>query len=904
VSDAISAASVLAFLSRPSSPGADVEATDAGPYRDAAAVLAAIEHPENLQPVGGGPRADITALLGADLIPATGRKFRGRVMLNPAARYEALAGLAKRRAIDAALAVNLAEQTGPVQDQLRRYLLGRAPALEVQTLEELEATRQVAAWVRDAVPGVPSPDAVAARSAYLHLLAPFEALAGDAVFRGRKHELDELRAFVGVLPVSSLLGRLAAKTLHWVQPAAKPALSLHGPGGVGKSALIARFMLEHVRLPDGGRIPFAYLDFDRAGLDVAAPYGLVTEMIRQLAAQFPLDRFEQMQALVDARSATRGTPGREHAGRRVGAGQVREAEAVLGDTLATMTEVLGPRPYVVVLDTFEEVQFRGEARAFPLWEMLDRLQQRWPVLRVIVAGRAPVETLRLGGHPPRPMGLGDLDTEAAMAFLAAQGVKDPVLARRLVDRYGGVPLSLKLVASLAREPDEDTAQLAAGGRIRSLARVGNEVVQGQLYERVLAHVHDERVRRLAHPGLVLRRITPEVILEVLDGPCELGITDIDAATDLFEALRRETSLMSVDDADGSLVHRSDLRRVMLRLLMTSEPGRVLRIRQAAVAYYGAMGGRRGDAEVAYHRLHLGEDVEEAAFKDPEVRSSIQASIMEFDPAVQRRLATLGFRVAADVLELASRDEQEQAIAARVEAYLPNGPQAWSAALALLRDQAARLDHPSPLFRAWARVLIQTGDHTGAADWIAHGLEQAGIANDARQGMDLLVERAWLEQLDAGQAASATVVSLAEAAMRHEDPRTRLLARLLAFHRDDPEVATQLDGLAGVLGQATPDDVWALLPALRGVVEAAVEHGTSGVLAAVQEQVMNPGGPFGLVYVGDPGTQRRLEDVLSQGRDSAAFGRAFVGLLAAWPFQILSVQPPYGRQGMELSESAS
>ena len=893
MSGSISAASVLAVLATPTEP--DGAAPDPGPYRDAAAVLAAIEHPEHLEPVGGGPAADVTVLLGADLIPATGRKFRGRVMLAPGARYEAVAGLAARGQIEAALAVNGVEQEGPVQDQLRRYLLGRAPALEVQALEELEATRQVAAWLRDAVPGVPSPEAVAARSAYLHLLAPFDAIASDAMFRGRRRELDELRAYVGVLPVSTLLGRLAAKTLRWAQPAAQPALSLHGPGGVGKSALIARFMLEHVRLPDGGRIPFAYLDFDRAGLDVAAPYGLVTEMIRQLAAQFPIDRFEQMRALVEARTASRGPSD---------TGAVAEAEAVLGDTLAIMGDVLAARPYVVVLDTFEEVQFRGEARAYPLWEMLDRLQQRWPVLRVIVAGRAPVETLRLAGHPPKSMELGDLDTDAAIAFLAAQGVKDEALARRLVAQYGGVPLSLKLVATLAREPDGDAVELAAGGRGASSAAVGNEVVQGQLYERVLAHVHDERVRRLAHPGLVLRRITPDVILQVLDGPCELGVADIDQATDLFEALGRETSLMSVDDADGALVHRSDLRRVMLHLLMASEPGRVLRIRQAAVSYYGAMGGRRGDAEVAYHRLHMGEDVEEAAFKDPEVRSSIQASIMEFEPEVQRRLATFGFRVAPDVLAQASLEEQEQAIAARVEAFLPNGPTAWSAALGLLHGQAGKLDHPSPLFRAWARVLVQTGDHQGAADWITRGLEQAGLANDTGQALGLLVERAWLEHLDEGLRKPDTVAALARASMLHEDPRTRLLSRLLAFDRRDPAVAAELDGLAGVIGQASPDDVWALAPALRDVVEAAVEGRQPTALGALQAQVLSPAGPFGFVSIAEPNTQRHLDAVLAQRSDRIAFGQALAALLEAWPFRILSVQPPYGKQGMELNESAS
>ncbi|HYO44282.1 MAG TPA: ATP-binding protein [Candidatus Limnocylindrales bacterium] len=893
MSSSLDTKALLAYLAQPRPAPAAQANVDA--WREAAAVLAAIARPETFQPLGGGPPGDLTAVLGRDLLPATGRKLRGRVMLTPEARYASLRDLAARGAIAGALEANPTEREGPVQAQLERYLLGGAPALEAQTLDELEATLQVAVWVRDAVPGVPSADAVEARATYLRLLAPFEAIAGDAVFRGRKHELDELRAYVGVLPVSSLLGRIAAKTLRWARPDAVPALSLHGPGGVGKSALVGRFMLEHTRLPDGGRIPFAYLDFDRAALDVADPYGLVTEMIRQLAAQFPVDRFEHMRATVEARAASRAA---------TGPGGIEEAESVLADVLGIMVDALGQRPYLVVLDTFEEVQFRGEARAFPLWEMLARLQVQWPMLRVVVAGRAPVETLRLAGQPPRSMALGDLDTEAAIAFLGAQGVRDRQLAARLVAQYGGVPLSLKLVGALARDEDSGIGIMAAASPSKSSAAVGNEVVQGQLYERVLSHVHDERVRRLAHPGLVLRRITPEVIERVLNGPCELGVASAAEAMELFEALGRETSLMSLDDSDGALVHRSDLRRVILRLLLASEPGRVQRIREAAVAYYRDMGGRRGDAEVAYHRLHLGEAVEEEAFKDPEVRSSIQSSMAEFAPGVQRRLATLGFQVPPEALDQASLEEREQALASRVEALLPNGTSAVGEALGLLGQDAPSLDHPSPLYRSWARATHQAGDVPAATGWIRRGLAVASLANDTRMALGLLVERAWLEHLQDDPAAPATIATLAEAAARHEDRRTALLARLLASGRNRPVPEAELDGLASVIGGAPPDDAWALAPALRPVVRAALDASRPAVLDAIRHQVVMSGGPFGYVVLPDPRAQRILEGLLAREGDPLRFGHEFDALLDAWPYRILAVEPPYGKQGNSLYESAS
>ena len=227
---------------------------------------------------------------------------------------------------------------------------------------------------------------------------------------------------------------------------------------------------------------------------------------------------------------------------------------------------------MVVLDTFEEVQYRGEERAFPLWELLSQVQDRSPFLRVVVAGRAPVESLKLARRQPRQIVLGDLDDGAAAAFLETQGIYDPDLQRDCIAAFGRLPLSLKLASTLAaRTPGGAAALLGPGANGLSLTAASDEVVQAQLYGRILDRIADERVRRLAHPGLTLRRINPDLILHVLNEPCGLLIGTMDEATALFAELRRETSLVSVDSADGDLVHRPDLRRVMLTMMLTARP---------------------------------------------------------------------------------------------------------------------------------------------------------------------------------------------------------------------------------------------------------------------------------------------------------------------------------------------
>ena len=262
-------------------------------YRQAAAVLTAIEDPARLRPVSGLFVPGLgEQLLRTEFISAPGR-LGGKVMLTTTARRAALKALGSPDAMLKALDANPEESSGSVtQEQFRNYLAGSAKPIEKQNREELEATLQVLLWLEDIVPDLPDLDETRRMLSLRDFMAPFENLAGDEVFRGRVKELEALRSFVGVLAPETLRGRVSRAIFR--PSLSVRALSVFGPGGVGKSALIARFILEHSRLARDQRVPVGYLDFDRSTLNVGDHRALAAEMLRQLILQFPDEKFESL----------------------------------------------------------------------------------------------------------------------------------------------------------------------------------------------------------------------------------------------------------------------------------------------------------------------------------------------------------------------------------------------------------------------------------------------------------------------------------------------------------------------------------------------------------------------------------------------------------------------------------
>lgn len=104
------------------------------------------------------------------------------------------------------------------------------------------------------------------------------------------------------------------------------------------------------------------------------------------------------------------------------------------------------------------------------------------------------------------MQIGTLNRAAALAFLAAQGIVSAETRSALVGRIGYNPLLLRLAADIVRRDTE--SGLAA---LEALPEVSTEY----LFHRLLNRVVDPELRKIVRMALHLRRITPDLIREVL-----------------------------------------------------------------------------------------------------------------------------------------------------------------------------------------------------------------------------------------------------------------------------------------------------------------------------------------------------------------------------------------------------
>jgi hypothetical protein len=696
--------------------------------------------PELVEPVASRERAGtIDALLASSVPLVDPDGGPQRWALTADTRVAALRQLRERGRIDEAIAANR-RYDGALRRALEGQIRRTARPLDEQSLTDLAASFPASEWLRSAgYRGLPAHDEFIRRIDWLTLLAPFEHLAGGH-FHGRARELERLRAHAGVLPPGSLVASAQRAVRRGRASREHKPLVVHGPGGVGKSTLIARFILEHAKALEDDRFPFAYLDLDRSAVDGAAPLTLLVEALRQFGVEYPIAkrRFERIAAGWSALIAD----GDRSAARWASA--ARDFADAVGSLMSR------ERPVVLVLDTFEEVQVRSAEDVAAIWALFEALASVVPQLRVIVVGRAEVP-----GHPQHVLALNRLDDDDAIGFLVARGVTDRRLAQRIVRQVGGSPMSLKLAADLVEQHALPGAQLDVRSRESLLVRIDDRVIQRQLYRRVLDHIHDANVRRLAHPGLVLRRLTPELIRDVLAEPCGLEIESLAEARELFDGLRREVSIVTVG-SDGALVHRPDLRLLILEALERDAPDRSRRIRELAVEFYERREpDPRERAEEIYHRIVLGH---EAAVVDarwmPGVERRLKTALTELSGRRRAFLAArLGVEVDEETRRLADVEDWEEIVARKVRGLLSAGRTDEALALIATRDERSAR---SPLVGLHADALARSGRVGDAVAGLGAGIEIALAASERRQGLRLALQQAelvlaWRRRADVEQA---------------------------------------------------------------------------------------------------------------------------------------------------------
>jgi WD40 repeat protein len=708
--------------------------------REAAAVLMGFD-PATLHPAPAGQEPfDENARLKffADLeevedAPASARwKLANGVRQLTFERFKlsASAGNAQDR-MRAALAANPDRLRTPGQQLLETAIEGRVPPLDTLDREQLTVLQSVLPWLQGLVEGLPTIDVLALKVARAELLHPFEQLTGSW-FVARQAELARLADHVGILPISGSAGalegvaqfgrRLAALAARSLGRSARP-LFVYGPGGIGKSTLLARFLLDHAQHSDKP-LPFIYLDIDSPSVDPLRPLTFISEALRQL--QHQLERF--------------GSPARElaaHVLDRLSYGQTSSQESRSDDTqqfIDRFANLVNPylreRPLILVIDTFEEVQFLGAEAELLVFNLLAGLQKAIPQLRAVLSGRVPPE---LGAVYQLP--LTELPADAAVelldSVLRTLGKEPPSreFAAEIVATVGGNPMVLRLAARLVAKEDLEGIRDAIPRRER-LRRVRDEALEARLYGRVLGHIHDVKVRKLALPGLVVRRITPAVILEVLATPGGIEVSGLEEAQTLLKSMAREVDLVSHDKTDGSLVYRPDIRRVMLSTLESTQTAAIAaEIDTKAVEFWRTRAGPVARAEEIYHRLRLGQAPEVLDPRwDVQAAPLLRSAVGEVEGASRVWLANkLGVSVDKDLRASATQTDWEELVRRGALRLLQAGQPAQ--ALKLLGERSERLDH-STLYALEARALYLL-DRAGEARRVAtHGLErlQAGGAD--------------------------------------------------------------------------------------------------------------------------------------------------------------------------------
>lgn len=633
-------------------------------------------------------------------------------------RREVIAGLEDREDMRRALQETVdPPRHDPVQQALDALIQGERIDVSSLPQERLYALHIATEWLRGLLEDLPDSQEIANRLRLDELLQPHRVLVGTG-FVGRRKELDELRRYVEELPSSSLAVRIiggARNLAHRVLD--HPPLVIFGPRGVGKSTLIARFVLDHAE--ERGLV-FVDLDFGRPNLDPRWPVTLLAEAARQIATQVP-SRLAEGDALAEDLEWTTVTSarGQEEAVQVVGLTEAVERFAAFASAALPPGHRL---PFV--LDTFEEVEALGETRVEGIWSLLRQLQKHLPQLRPIICSHAPPPNSVLLYNIP----LSDLEPAAAEHYLRARlGVRhgrklsEKVIAD-VVAKVVRTPLGLNLAADLlvqAVDAGKDPA--------RVVARMAGRADEAFLYRRILSQIKNPKVRRLATPSLTVRRLDPDVVREVLAGPCAVDVPNRLAAERLLDRLAAQVALVE-RQPDGTLEHRPDVRCLMLPAIAKSVGATLMRkIDHAAADYYKGVDSIIGRTERAYHLLRLGALDEAEPLLTGDVASRLRRVLEELEPDARLVLKLrLGITCSPEELSAADDARWEKGAIAAAEDDLRRG--AYDKVLSLLATRPDRR-RGRPLDRIEAEAKIGLGDLTGALATAESGSRAAEIEGE-------------------------------------------------------------------------------------------------------------------------------------------------------------------------------
>lgn len=470
-----------------------------------------------------------------------------------------------------------AADVDPETDDLLSVLLGERPFTEDDIARDLAASPS-----RDRVQRIIVALDRAGDEAELGLLQSARSVLAQMDRDVRRRQLEERGFFGREQEQASLIDWLeSAQTSPPVQ-----AAFVSGLPGIGKSALLEKITGSLNAAHDGLTVR---LDFDRAGLGIIDVRGLTMEVARQVGERLGTAGGAILEARLGAASLELGEDSASIPSSRHMIFPADLASAIGRGLRAAR------RPVLLILDTLEVLRARGVEHPRRLFDWIDDLVRHDVApIRIIAAGRGNA----LDSCPERvglSVQLDGIDSNATAQLLERLDVasKDRDAVASVAD---GNPLVLRLAAEIATRFGKENLPRE---------RLEKEVAAAFLYRFLLSRIEDPLLRRLAHPGLVLRRISAELVRDVL-APL-LGIEGVGdkEARDLFSTLASEHWLVTPDPVDKDFViHRSDMRLALLPLLYRDEPQFCAKIDSEAVNWFGKRHDPESEVDAAYHRLQL------------------------------------------------------------------------------------------------------------------------------------------------------------------------------------------------------------------------------------------------------------------------------------------------------------
>lgn len=588
---------------------------------------------------------------------------------------------------------------------------------------------------------------------------------------------NDLFRFVGRAGVLKLLQRAwkATEGVRWFY--------IEGPGGIGKSLTVARFI---ANLLEGNDLPDAvfHLDYDRPQLQMAREVNILQELVKQSARwcepglqdglrDLNLQLALRGRSVEDAESLSRSSES-------YGLNRVAHALSTMWKRQSTSHNVARwPwRRIVVFLDSFEQVEYFDTSASLSVRRALERFDD--VDVLVVCASRGFKGTPRTIER--KPLRLTQFSVPEADTYLKNEASRvglDVAQAelKEIRSAVGRSPLALRLSVSLLEQSDGQIEH----GEWASTTRESPELIQAALYDRLLRRIRDRQLRKLAVPGLLLRRLTAEVIEQVLAAPCELSF-GTEGATSLMQSARREGQLFLPDEWDPSAVrHRQDVRATMLGNIERSVGEDVARsVNLAAVAYYQNHPTLHMRVEELYHRLRLDQDAVTLDGRWVDNAGPLLRPAMEEFPKAARSYLRrrMGAAISSEFTPATLQIRQAITTVADVEEFrlfarkeLQAGAPAEEI-LARWESEGSRLD--TPLGDIYASALLSTGQHdlllVQARNLMA--ARSTRISDKTRSAV-LSISAGLLEGRDAWGEAQTHWIQALSAADKSRDERTQL-----------------------------------------------------------------------------------------------------------------------------------